>query len=106
MIWPAAISRRLGDGRILTATQELFGTGQILIDDNPAMHQIAERSGEPTESDGGADFYFQFESFAEAVAAMVAMDDDQAEPNGWIRAAPPRFRRRPDGDPLREFVAP
>ena len=97
--------RHLEDGRILTLYAELFGTANILIDDNVAMHKIAEKSGEPTESDGGADFYFQFATMEAARLSFDSMTAADVEPAGWIRAAPPRFRRRPDGDPAREYVA-
>lgn len=99
--------RRLSDGRILTVYAELFGTGVIAIDDNPGMHEDARRSGEPTESDGGFDFYFQFASVAAAEAAYELMTSADREPTGWIRARGPHpgpMRRRPGGDPARETV--
>ena len=42
-----------------------------------------------------------------AVLAALAWDPDtEEEPMGWIKqAAPPTGRRRPDGDPSREYVA-
>lgn len=105
-IWPGPpISRRLDDGRILTVTAELFGA-RLLIDDNRAMHERSRLTGEPTESDGGADFYFQYQTYARAIEAMSAMTVDDLEPDGWIRAAPPQYRRRPDGDRRREHIRP
>jgi hypothetical protein len=44
-----------------------------------------------------------------AVAALDAWDDSkEPEPTGWVRAIgrnSPPFRRRPDGDPSREYVS-
>lgn len=94
---PGAVHfRRLDDGRLLTVYPELFGTGRLLVDDNPAMHLVAERSGEPTESDGGADAYYQYATVADAMYAVDAMSPDDLEPDGWIRARTRDGWRRQD----------
>lgn len=104
--------RRLRDGRILTVYAELLGTACIAIDDNPyvrgdtAWDRHLGTVGEHRESDGGYDRYFQFMSIEQALDAFNAMTVDDDEPAGWHRAAPPRFRRRPGGDPAKEYVAP
>lgn len=79
--------RRLDDGRLLTVYPELFTTAALLVDDNPAMHLIAERTGEPTVSDGGADGYYQYPTVAEAIAAADAMTAGDVEPTGWLRSS-------------------
>lgn len=116
------ISRRLEDGRILTVYLEIFGTAALAIDDNPLVRGTTERderikkdaaAGKPTraqllgeqDSDGGFDFYFQYPSLESALAAFNEMQAGDAEPpDGWVRAAPPYFRRRPGGDPELEHV--
>lgn len=109
--------RQLEDGRVLTVYPELFDTACLLIDDNPHVRGETTRDRwrqtdlgeEPQirESDGGADLYYQYPSYEHALAAWSAFTVDDVEPmDGWLRSAPPRFRRRPDGDSAREFVAP
>ncbi len=104
--------RRLEDGRILTVYAEMLGTACIAIDDNAYVRgqTSADRYrgtvGEHRESDGGFDAYYQYMSLGAALEAFNAMGADDEEPDGWHRAAPPRFRRRPGGDPAKEYVSP
>lgn len=90
----AVYTRRLDDGRLLTIYPELFTTAALLIDDNPAMHQQAERTGQPTETDGGADAYYQYATVADAVAAADALEPGIGEPEGWQRASTRDGNRR------------
>lgn len=101
------IQRRLGDGRIITLYPEIFGTARLLVEDNAAMFKLAERTGEPTKSDGfGADAYFQYPDMMSGLTALCGMRAGDPEPPcGWVRASPPHFRRRPGGRPELEFVA-
>lgn len=95
-IRPRVVIRPLGQERILTLYPELMGTAALAVE--------WRRPGGP---DGGFDAYFQYPSFVDGLEAIAAMrPEDDEPPAGWIRAAPPRFRRRPGGDPELEFVAP
>lgn len=128
--------RRLEDGRVLTVYAELTGTAAIAVNlargsARCAVHN-ARWHGHPCppsfrcgigiardeqcewvdveleefDHDGGYDLYFQFPTVEAALVAYHAMEAGQEEPEGWTRAAPPRFRRRPEGDPAKEFVRP
>ncbi len=88
--------KRLDDGRWVTLYAELFGYASICIEDNIGAVKHDER-------DGGFDKYYQYTTIRKASAAFEQFSDGD-EPDGWIRAAPPRFRRRPNGDPSREFI--
>lgn len=41
-----------------------------------------------------------------AVAALQLLVDRDDEPDGWVRAYPMFFRRRPNGDETKEYIAP
>ncbi len=88
--------KRLDDGRWVTFYVELFGYASICVEDNI-------RAVEHNERDGGYDKYYQYPSVKKAYIAYEQFTDGD-EPDGWIRAAPPRFRRRPNGDPSLEFI--
>jgi len=89
--------KRLNDGRWVTSYAELTGTASICIEDNV-------RTVEHGERDGGFDKYYQYSTIEDALEAFANFTEADEEPDGWIRASPPNFRRRPDGDPTREYV--
>lgn len=88
--------KRLDDGRWVTLYAELFGYASICIEDNI-------RTIEHNERDGGYDKYYQYSTIRKAHQAFEEFNDGD-EPDGWIRAAPPRFRRRPNADSDLEFI--
>jgi hypothetical protein len=47
---------------------------------------------------------FEYETFGEALLALILYDGHGDPLTGWTRAYPPHFRRRPGGDPNREVV--
>lgn len=96
-MYGALAEKRLGDGRFVTVYPEALGSARLCVEDN-------ERTRLHGERDGGYDRYYQYESVAAALAAFEIFSDGDAEPDGWVRAAPPRFRRRPGGDPAKEYV--
>jgi len=91
--------KRLLDGRWVTAYAELSGTANLAVEDNP-------RTVEHNERDGGFDKYYQYPTIEAALLAFEQFTEDTVEPDGWIRASPPSYRRRPDGDPTKEYISP
>lgn len=85
--WP---NRTLPDGRLLALQPLLFGDFRL--------HVIASPQASRSQS---------VYDFADAGAAAVALGlwDGRGDPEGWVRHKPSN-RRRPDGDPAREHVAP
>jgi len=60
--------------------------------------------GRDPDCDVGYDDCWDYPSLTAAIKAMERWDG-QGEPDGWTRH-PTSGRRRPDGDPSREFVRP
>ncbi len=64
------------------------------------------------ETDGASvERWWQYDSMVVALFAWLEWDrETQEEPAGWVRAhalpGQQGLRRRPDGDPEREYVAP
>lgn len=86
----AYIIRQLDDGRFITV-QPLIYTAFISIGGEP-RHGYSDR--------------WCYHSVEQAIAAADAWDPlETPEPVGWHRH-PSSGRRRPDGDPGREYVAP
>lgn len=86
----AIASRTLADGRVLDVTP--LGWGYALL-------------GIIWVEDLGLGIYsdvWQYQSRDAALAALQTWDG-HGEPGGWYRH-PATGRRRPDGDPAREFV--
>ncbi len=81
--------RCLPDGTVLAVAPMLFGNGRLYVD----VHETGYR-----------DFYC-YDGLQNAIDNMNKFDpaSDQ-EPSGWKRHFS-SGRRRPDGDPDREFVA-
>lgn len=80
--------RELPDGRVIVVYPLIMGTARVCI--GPA----------------GADFYDDAWCYAtpvEAIAACEAWDGEGDPPVGWFRHIG-TGRRRPDGDPAREYV--
>ncbi len=91
-VWPLELGRRpLPDGRVLIVLPLFFGKARLGI-------TTADFE------DGGFNDVWDFPSVDAAVAAMTAWDGE-GEPAGWDRH-PESHRRRPEGDPAREFVRP
>lgn len=81
--------RPLGDGRAVFLLPRLFGNLRVAIGDVGSIYL----------DDG---WCYQAEQSDAAWRAALGWDGD-GEPEGWYRH-PDTGRRRPDGDPLREFV--
>jgi hypothetical protein len=47
---------------------------------------------------------YEYETFGEALLALILYDGEGDPLNGWTRAFPPYYRRRPGGDPAHEEV--
>ncbi len=60
------------------------------------------------QKDMGFDKQWEYDRNAHDVAfRMLAQWDGEGDPDpGWVRAYPPYYRRRPDGDPAKEYTAP
>ena len=81
--------RQLPDGTLLAVAPMMFGNGRLFVD----------------VSHHGHDDCFCYDSMAGAVQAMLEFDPERDdEPGGWKRH-PYSGRRRPDGDPVQEFIA-
>lgn len=85
--WP---HRYLADGRLLALEPLLMGAARL--------HVVAE------DTDAHSDEVYDFQ---ELMAGLVALHrwDGTDEPEGWYRHRPSN-RRRPGGDPEKEYVAP
>ena len=77
------------NGRVAYVYETLFNGGLLCL-----------RNADP-ELDTHDDEW-QYDTFAQALAALELWDGE-GEPRGWIRN-PRTARRRPDGDPEREYV--
>jgi len=89
-IFSQYIYSRSYDTGVWAAVAEMtFGKGRIVIGDLVLIS-------------GGCERVFCYDSIEVAVAALKAWDGN-GEPSGWSRD-PMTGRRRPDGDPLREYV--
>jgi len=86
----ALAERLLPDGGELCVYPLLFGAARLTFGRDPA--------------DGGYDDCWDYPDPLTAVKAMNRWDG-RGEPEGWTRH-PGTGRRRPDGDPSREFVRP
>lgn len=90
MDYPEYVTKRdLGDGRSIWLVPQLFGNVLICIG--------------PNDQELYSD-QWQYQNISAAIVAFVSwLPDKQAEPDGWYRH-PTSGRRRPDGDPAREYV--
>jgi len=89
--------RRLGDGRLLAVEPLLFGRARLCI-------------GRPEEMAadgmmGGWDDHWEYPSCMAALNAIQAWtpSPEAPEPVGWTRH-PTSGRRRPDGNPEKEYI--
>lgn len=87
----ALMRRRLPDGRYVDVTAMTYGKGRLCIGDEVDL--FAYRDG------------YCYTSIAQAVVAAVTWDGEGDPPEGWIRHLG-SGRRRPDGTPESEYVAP
>lgn len=92
MRWVVA-ERVLNDRRHATVQPQMFGTGLLTV------AYTIDRYDELT-----FDECWTYPSVAAAVAALNAWEGWDP-PDGWIRHKPSN-RRRPDGDPAREYIRP
>lgn len=79
----------LPDGRYTTLTPQIFTTKLTI-----------SRAGD----EYGWYEAYEYDDPGKAAASFEAWEGN-GEPDGWIRAVP-SMRRRPDGDPSKEHVAP
>lgn len=88
--WTVWESRPLDDGRWIAMEPTIWhGFRMHVIDD--------------LESDRSSEM-FTFPDPVSAALAFIAWDGS-GEPSGWVRHQP-SDRRRPDGDPSKEYVSP
>ena len=81
--------KQLPDGRDAVVVSQILGTARLIVGGRTASWY---------------DDLWCYKSVDRAVSAMEAWDGT-GEPEGWIRHLP-SGRRRPDGDPGREYVRP
>ncbi len=80
--------RCLDDGTVLAVAPMAFGNGRLMVD---------------VDACGYADFYC-YDGLDAALDSMRAFDHEtQTEPTGWKRHGA-TGRRRPGGDPEKEFI--
>lgn len=83
------IQRRLEDGRVVAVAPMSYGKGRLILGDDLYVHDA-----------------WCYESVATAIVALDEWNPDRAEePSGWFRH-PATGRRRPEGDPSKEYVRP
>lgn len=78
------------DGRVVDLVPLLFGAAKLAV------------TRPQDEGDGTYDDVWQYQSIAHALEALLEWDGT-GEPTGWHRH-PATGRRRPGGDPAKEFV--
>jgi hypothetical protein len=83
-------TRALGDGRVIDVIPLLFGRARLAISANNATSFI--------------DDVWEYDLPAVAIEEAERWSGD-GEPARWMRH-PKSGRRRPDGDPEREFIRP
>lgn len=86
--WRAWPHRGLRDGRLLAVEPLLMGAGRLHIVDDELSVASAQ--------------IFDYQELHDALEAMHRWNG-KGEPDGWYRHRPSN-RRRPDGDPAREYV--
>lgn len=85
--WP---HRALADGRLLAVEPLLMGAGRL--------HIVADEASTASVS------IYDFTDLSDALVQLHRWNG-RGEPKGWYRHRPSN-RRRPDGDPKRQYVAP
>lgn len=85
----ALATRTLADGRVIDLWPEIFTYKLTLSRDMKA---------------GDWDDGYEFQSMFVAMRAFEDWNPDEAEPTGWYRHYKTN-RRRPDGDPTKEYIA-
>lgn len=85
--WGYVAWRCLDDGTVLAVGPMLFGNGRLYVD---------------VHAQGHADCYC-YDDLEVAIAALQAFMPNSEEPTGWKRH-PATGRRRPRGDPSKEYV--
>lgn len=88
--WRAWPHRGLPDGRLLSLEPLLFGAARLHVVEDERLTASAS--------------IYDFTDLAVALEQLHRWNGD-GEPRGWYRHRPSN-RRRPDGDPEREHVAP
>lgn len=89
--WEAVVARSLPDGRWLMVVPGVCN-GRLLVDRDLDDQMWEEEYAYPTVST--------------ALLALISWDPATApDPDGWVRHIP-SYRRRPDGDPANEYIAP
>lgn len=84
--------RKLDDGRVLVLERMIT---------NVALHLGPENS-----LSFDFEWSYPLEAMDIALNAVRTWDGEGDPPPGWTRAYPPFYRRRPDGDPSKEYTAP
>lgn len=88
----ACAYRVLGDGRALVLYQQLFNYRLTLGGHLDYGYQKA--------------WDYPPHELAAAFTSLRDFDGEGDPHDGWVRAFPPMFRRRDNGDPAKEYIAP
>lgn len=98
---------RTPNGRYVTIEPLLFGRAIVKITNTNwrpryvGFHDVAEEDFDM----GFCDESYDYPSMEAAWAAVLDWNGEGEPPDGWTRHRPSN-RRRPNGDPAREFVRP